>query len=131
MISSIFIVVVVIFFCWLSVFSNKSYNIHFLSPCPRHRTLTYPCHPFNFPIRLSIFQQPQCQLNLLLCELLGSAVLKVGILTSCHFAGLGALCNHTPFVFRKGKHNCEDEIAGEGVFYKAHVQDVYFNASVE
>lgn len=48
-----------------------------------------------------------------------------------HLPGLGAFHDHSPLVFRKGKHDGENEIAREGVFDQPHVEDVDADATVK
>lgn len=91
---------------------------------PNQRTLTNPRHGGNLPVCLPLFQKGKRKLNLLRLELLWSAVFEVGILSCGGLAGLGALHDHAPFVFGKGQHHGQNQVAGQGVLDQAHIQDV-------
>ena len=86
-----------------------------LMSSPNQRTLTNPCHRCNLPVCLPLFQKGKRKLNLLRGEFLRSAVFEVGILSCGGLAGLGALYDHTPFVFGKGQHHGQNQVAGQGV----------------
>ena len=95
------------------------------------RTLTNPRHCRNLPVCLPLFQKGKRKLNLFRRELLRSAVFEVGILSCGGLAGLGALYDHAPFVFGKGQHDGQNQVAGQGVLDQAHVQDVDPNAPLK
>ena len=70
-------------------------------------------------------------MDLLKGELLRSAVFEAGILSCGGLAGLGALYDHAPFVFGKGQHHGQNQVAGQGVLNQSHIQNVNPNATLE
>ena len=95
------------------------------------RTLTNPRHCCNLPVCLPLFQKGQRKPDLLRRELLRSAVFEVGILSCGGLAGLGALYDHAPFVFGKGQHHGQNQVAGQGVLNQSHIQDVDSDPTLE
>ena len=69
----------------------------------------------------TLFQKLHGMLDLNSCELLRPAFPEVGILSGHSLSCLGALHDHASFVFRKGQHDGEDQIPGQGVFHQTHV----------
>lgn len=70
-------------------------------------------------------------LQLTLCVFLRSALPEVGIKPCNRLTGLGTLNDHAPFVFCKGQHDSQDQIASEGILYQPHIQDVHPHTPVE
>ena len=95
------------------------------------RTLADACHGLHLLVALATVQKFYGMLYLSCGVLLRSALTEVRILPGNCFAGLGALHNHTSLILCKGQHDRENQIAGEGILHKPHVQDVYPNPPVK
>ena len=95
------------------------------------RALADACHGLHLLVTLAIVQKFNCMLQLTLGVLLRPTLPEVGILSGNRFAGLGALHDHAPLVFRKGQHDGQNQISRQSVLYKSHVQDVHPDSSVK
>ena len=60
------------------------------------------------------------------------SALPVSRLHTCDgLAGLGTLHDHAALVFGECQHDCEDQVARQGILDQTHVQDVNTNPSVK
>ena len=55
-----------------------------------------------------------------------STIFEIGILSSNCLSCLRSLYNHSSLVLCKSKHDCENEVACQCVFYKSHVQNMNY-----
>ena len=94
-------------------------------PRPDQRTLTAPRHGSDLSVGLALFQEGQCQGNLLRGEFLRPAFPIIGILLRHRFSCPGALDDLRPLEFGKGQHDRQDQVAGGGILNQPHIQDMH------
>ena len=75
---------------------------------PYQCTLADTCHGCDLAISFSLLQQGQGQLKLLWGKLFWTSFPEIGILARNRFPSLGALHDHTPLIFCKGQHHCQN-----------------------
>ena len=92
-------------------------------------TLADSCHGGDLAIGLPLSQEGQCMIDLLRLELLRSAISEVRVLP-CHcFSCLRSFNECTPLVIGKRKHDGQNQITCQCVFYKSHVQNMNSDTS--
>ena len=87
------------------------------------------CHGSNLAVSLPLLQKRQRQGNLFWRELLRSAISEARILSGNGFSCLGSLHNSASLVLSKGKHDSQNQITCQCVFYKSHVQNMNSDTS--
>jgi len=109
--------------CWkrtmprINIF-RFSYSYSWKMFCSYQCTLTDQRHFCNLSVCLPLFQKIQSQPNLLRGVFLLSAVPEIGILSGNCLSCLRPLHDHPPFVFPKGRHDSENQIARQNPCYR-------------